>query len=127
MSESHFIPHYYGDTVRKHLLWAGAVLLLAAILDRELLQFYLIAGIFGVLSFTVLAGLISPLEQRIIVYVAILSGAMFLLFEYFAINGYLQYESLFSVVFLLRQILAVIFLSILYLSTKTVRGMPHLS
>ena len=123
----HPIPHYYGDIIRKHLLLAGGIVLLAAIYDRELLNFYLVVGVFGVLTFTVLAGLISPRVRLVVGYVAILSAVMFLLFEYFAINAYLQVEDIFRLVFVLREALAVIFLSILYFSTKTVRGMPTLN
>ena len=54
------IPHYYGDIVRKYLLFTGAMLLVAILVDKELLSFYLFVGIFGVLVLTILAGLMSP-------------------------------------------------------------------
>lgn len=116
------VPHYYGDTIRKYLLIAGLLLLLAVIFDKELFKFYLIMGGVGVLVFTVLAGLTSPRTKPVIINIAAISAAMFLVFEYFTISGYLQ-SGIFNVPFLIREALAIIFLVILYYSTKTIRGM----
>ena len=121
--QSHPVPHYYGDMFRRRLLTAGVVLLLAIIIDRQFLIFYLIVSVFGVLALTVLAGLTSPSNRTIIKNTAILSAIMFVIFEYFAVYEYLQEEFIFDYVFILRQALALIFLSIIYLSTKTLRGM----
>lgn len=117
------VPHYYGDTIRKYLLASGLLLLLAVIFDKELLKFYLIMGGFGVLVFTILAGLTSPQNKPVIINIAAISAAMFLVFEYFAVSHYLRSGDIFSVPFLIREALAVIFLIILYYSTKTIRGM----
>lgn len=115
--------HYYGDIVRKHLFFAGLVLLLAALIDKELLSFYLYTGVFGVLIFTVLAGLTSPLKRWVMVADVFVAGIMFMVFEYFAINAFSQDQNFSDTVFLIRQFLAVIFLITLYFSTKTVREM----
>lgn len=117
------VPHYYGDIVRKYLLFAGAMLLIAVLIDKELLSFYLFIGIFGVLVFTILAGLISPKVTSAIFTNAIISALMFLMFEYFAINAYLKSQTFLDSIFILRQLLAVAFLVALYFSTKTLRGM----
>ncbi len=115
--------HYYGDIVRRYFLLGGAVLLLAILVDRESLTFYLFTGVFGVLALTVLAGLTSPLSRQVTIANGIVSGALFLVFEYFAVNAYLNYLDFFNETFLLRQILALIFIIALYFSTKTFRGM----
>lgn len=115
--------HYYGDIVRKHLFFAGLVLLLAALVDTEFRSFYLFAGIFGVLIFTVLAGLTSPLKRWVMVADVLVAGIMFMVFEYFAIDAFYRYENFSDTIFLIRQFLAVIFLITLYFSTKTVREM----
>ncbi len=115
--------HYYGDIVRKHLFFAGLVLLFAALVDKEFQSFYLFAGIFGVLIFTVLAGLTSPLKRWVMVADVFVAAIMFMIFEYFAIDAFYKYENFSDTIFLIRQFLAVIFLITLYFSTKTVREM----
>lgn len=115
--------HYYGDIVRKHLFFAGLVLLFAALVDKELQTFYFYTGIFGVLVFTILAGLTSPLKRRVMVADVFVAAVMFMMFEYFAIDAFSQYQNFSDTVFLIRQFLAVVFLITLYFSTKTVREM----
>lgn len=117
------IPHYYGDIVRKYLLFTGAMLLVAILVDKELLSFYLFVGIFGVLVLTILAGLMSPKITSAIFTNAIISALMFLMFEYFAIDAYLRSQTFLDSIFILRQAIAVAFLVALYFSTKTLRGM----
>lgn len=117
------IPHYYGDIVRKYLLFAGAMLLVAVLVDKELLSLYLFVGIFGVLVFTILAALMSPKVTSAIFTNAIISALMFLIFEYFAISAYLKSQTFLDSIFIIRQVLAVAFLVALYFSTKTLRGM----
>lgn len=117
------VPHYYGDIVRKYLLFAGAMLLVAVLVDKELLSFYLFIGIFGVLVFTVLAALMSPKVTSAIFTNAVISALMFLMFEYFAISAYLKSQTFLDSIFILRQTIAVAFLVALYFSTKTLRGM----
>jgi hypothetical protein len=125
--EENPIPHYYGDKVRQLLLAAGCLILLAVIFDRELQNFYIVLGVVGVLIFTILAGLTSPQNRKVLVNTAALSAAMFLLFEYFAISNFISTQVVTSPAFLLREALAVIFLTILYFSTKTLRGTSSLS
>ncbi len=115
--------HYYGDIVRKHLFFAGLVLLLAALIDEEFRSFYLFAGIFGVLVFTILAGLTSPVRRLVMIADVFVAAIMFMVFEYFAIDAFSRYENFSDSIFLLRQFLAVIFLITLYFSTKTLREM----
>ena len=116
-------PHYYGDIVRRHLVFAGIVVLLAALLDVELRSFYLVIGVFGALTFIVLAGLTSPVRRHVVVTDAFVSAIMFLVFEYFALDAFEHYGSFYNLVFLLRQVLSITFLTTLYFSTKTIREM----
>ena len=116
-------PHYYGDIVRRHLVFAGIVVLLAALLDIELRSFYLVIGVFGALTFIVLAGLTSPVRRHVVVTDAFVSAIMFIFFEYFALDAFNHYNSFVNIVFLLRQVLSITFLTTLYFSTKTIREM----
>ena len=114
-------PHYYGDLIRKHLFFATFVIMIAALLDAELRNFYLFVGLFGVVGFTVLAGLTSRSNRSIMLTDIIVSAVMFLIFEYFAISAFAQYENFGHPSFFLRQLIAVVYLVTLYYSTKTIR------
>lgn len=114
-------PHYYGDLIRKQLFFAAFVIMLAALLDKELRNFYLFVGLFGVVGITVLAGLTSPQKRGVVFIDVLVSALMFLIFEYFAINAYIRYESFTYNIFFFRQLIAVVYLIVLYYSTKTMR------
>lgn len=114
-------PHYYGEVIRKNLFFAAFVIMLAALLDKDLRNFYLFVGLFGVVGFTVLAGLTSRSNRSIILTDIFVSAVMFLIFEYFAISAYAEYENFSHPAFFLRQLIAVIYLITLYYSTKTAR------
>lgn len=114
-------PHYYGELIRKHLFFAAFVIMVAALLDQELRNFYLFVGLFGVVGFTILAGLTSRSSQSIMKTDVIVSAVMFLIFEYFAISAFAQYENFTHPAFFLRQLIAVVYLITLYYSTKTIR------
>lgn len=116
-------PHYYGNTVRVIFIIAAFVMLASALFDEGLLAFYLLAGIFGALTLTILAGLTNPKTMSVLIAEAVVAALAFLIFEYFAISAYRQTESLTDIIFLLRQILAILFITALYFSVKTVRGM----
>lgn len=114
-------PHYYGGLVRKHLFLAGFTIMIAALIDSELRNFYLFVGLFGVVGITVLAGLTSPQKRTVMAIDVLVSAIMFLIFEYFAIAAYARYENFSDSVFFFRQLIAVIYLITLYYSTKTMR------
>ncbi len=119
-----YIPHYYGNTIRLLFLGSALILLLSAMVDKELFAFYLFIGIFVVLGIVILAGLTSPNTRFSIISDTGISAVLFIFFEYSAlmtspaVNG-----GAFDAVFLLRQLLALIFLLALYFSVKTWRGM----
>lgn len=114
-------PHYHGNLVRKQLFFAAFVIMIAALLDSELRNFYLFVGLFGVVGITVLAGLTSPQKRGITFIDVLVSAIMFLIFEYFAISAFIRYENFSDPVFFFRQLIAVIYLIALYYSTKTMR------
>lgn len=114
-------PHYYGSLVRKQMFFAAFIIMIAALIDSELRNFYLFIGLFGVVGLTVLAGLTSPQKRSIMFTDMCVSAVMFLIFEYFAINAFVRYENFSDPVFFFRQLIAVIYLVTLYYSTKTLR------
>lgn len=116
------MSHYYGDTVRRLFLVGGALVLLTVLFDKRFLAFYLYVGVLIVLVLTVLAGLTSPANRRVIIGDTILAGVLFVLFEYAAIGAYLDAERTFDIVFILHQINSFVFLAALYLGSKTLRA-----
>lgn len=114
-------PHYYGDLVRKHLFFAAFVIMIAALIDTELRNFYIFLGLFGVVGLTVLAGLTDPKKRGVMFIDVLISAVMFLIFEYFAIQAYIRYENFTYNVFFFRQLIAIVYLVTLYYSTKTMR------
>lgn len=113
--------HYYGDLVRKELFFAAFVIMVAALLDAELRNFYLFVGLFGVVGITILAGLTSRNNRFVMVLDTLIAAVMFLVFEYFAIDAFMQYGDFSHPIFFLRQLIAVTYLVILYYGTKTTR------
>lgn len=114
-------PHYYGNLVRKQLFFAAFVIMIAALVDSELRSLYLLFGLFGVVAFTVLAGLTSKTNRKVLKIEIFVSAIMFLIFEYFAIDAFGKYQSFSNGSYFFRQLISVIFLVILYYSTKTTR------
>lgn len=114
--------HYYGDVVRICLIVAAFLMLATALVDRELLSFYLGIGVIGIMVLTVLAGLTSPKMIMVIYAEAIIAAVAFLFFEYAAIAAFREVGTIADATFLLRQATAVTFLLTLYYSTKSIRG-----
>lgn len=116
------MSHYYGDTVRRLFLIGGALVLITVLFDKRFLALYLYVGVIVVLVLTLLAGLTSPTNRQVLIGDTILSGLLYLLFEYAAISAYLAAERTFDVVFILHQANSFIFLAALYLGSKTLRA-----
>jgi len=114
--------HYYGDVVRICLIVAAFLMLATALVDKELLSFYLGIGVIGIMVLTVLAGLTSPKMITVIYVEAVIAALAFLFFEYAAIAAFREAGTMADVTFALRQATAVTFLLTLYYSTKSIRG-----
>lgn len=118
--------HYYGDSVRKHMIFAGVALVILIPLDQSFLALYLTIGIVFVLFSIILAGLTSPNSQSVIIADLIMSFVIFCVFEFLAIAGYIQGGTIWNIIFLLRQAIAFFSLGSIYLATKTLRGMYYM-
>ncbi len=114
--------HYYGDIVRACFVASGFVLLVAILLDKQLLHIYLAIGVIGVLILVILAGLTSPRKEWVLFIEALVAGIGFLLFEYVAVAAYIKAGTMSDIVFVLRQTLSILFLITLYYSVKSIRG-----
>lgn len=113
--------HYYGDIVRGCFMVSGFILLLANLFDQEFLGFYLVVGVIGVLIIVILAGLTSPRKKKVLIAETIIAGLGFVIFEYLAIGAYQHINTVYDLVFILRQTLAILFLVTLYYSVKNIR------
>jgi hypothetical protein len=114
------IPHYYGDTVRTLFLVAGVIILGTLPFYKNLLPFGT-----GVLTvFVVLlalgAAVMNPFQKWIVYVDTLVAAVAVFLFEYTAIVWYGIDPTLLSVI---RQALAIIFLFSLYYNGKTLRAM----
>ena len=115
--------HYYGDTVRNIFLISSILLILLPLFDKELYPLYLFPGVFILLGLVVLAGLTSPTKHFSIIADTLFAGALFVFFEYLAlVGGDANFMHTMNITFMLRQLLAILFLLALYFGVKTWRG-----
>jgi hypothetical protein len=115
--------HYYGSLVRKLFVFAVILQLIIILIDRDLIQFNLVVGVISVLVIVVLAGFTSPANKWAMIGDLVFAAVSFIIFEYLAIARQLQVDTFFDSIFLMRQVLAIIFVIAVYFSTKTVRGL----
>ena len=114
------IAHYYGDYVRQIFIVAAIIMLLAAPFYTDNLSIELPFIVAGAILLIFVAALTSPQKQNIISADAVASGVGFVIFEMWAL---LNYQTVPVYTFVLRQVLAILFLLAFYLSTKTLRSM----
>ena len=114
------ISHYYGDTVRQLLVAAAVLMLIAAPFYTDDLHVEMPFIIVACLVLVGVSALTSPIKQNIMSADAVVSGVGLVIFEYWAIHGYTS-ES--AIQFIIRQVLALVFLFAFYYSTKTLRSM----
>ena len=113
------IPHYYGDPTRQFLLAVAALMLLASPLYGNNLKIEFPFEIIGALLCAGIAALISPRSRRPFFGSAIISGVGMVVYSTW---GIFEYDSVSPIAFVLRLVIAVIFLFIFYLSMKTYRA-----
>ena len=114
--------HYYGDLVRR-LFVAGAIgSLLTILIDRQLIVFYLTFGVIMALLVVLLAGFTSPRNVWALYCDLIVASVTFVVFEYLAIVRQIKVDTVFDLIFMAREAIAVVFVVAAYYSAKTVRG-----
>ncbi len=113
------VPHYYGDYVRQLFISAAALMLIGAPFYSDALRVELPFEIAGALVLVALAALVNPHKQSVFLAAATASGVGLILFESWALYGY--YDSTWTQ-FILREVIAIIFLAGFYFSMKTVRA-----
>ena len=114
------LPHYYGDYVRKLFMGGAVLILICAPFLRDYVPFALPFEIVGAVIVIVLGALTSPKKRWVMACNAVVSSMFILAFEAFAFYAYAQGDTL---VFMVRELLAIIFVFALYFSGKTLRAM----
>ncbi len=113
------VPHYYGDTVRVLLLAAAVIMLIGAPFYADDVAGEMPLFMIGALALVAFSAFTSPRNRTMLIVDAISAGIGVVLFETWALLGY---PSVPLHVFILRQIIALLFLFAFYYSGKTVRA-----
>jgi hypothetical protein len=117
------IAHYHGDAVRILFIASAVILVIAQSIGANL-PLSTLAAIIWVTALVIAAGITNPAQIAIHWCNAILSLAGTLLFGVAAVSGYRGMEvSIFHPSFLVIEVLAILSIFALYLSTRTIRGL----
>lgn len=113
------IPHYYGDYVRQLFTSVAAILLIGSPFYSSSLGAQLPLEIIGAIVLVGLAAFANPHTRWVFAASAVVSGIGLAIFQMWALSGY---EDGTLVQFLIRELLAILFLIAFYFSMKTVRA-----
>jgi hypothetical protein len=113
------VPHYYGDIVRHLFMGTAALMLIAAPFYADTLRIELPFEIAGALALVALAALANPHRKSVFIGSAVVSGTGVIIYATWALY---TYGSSTPAQFILRQLIAVLFLIAFYFSIKTVRA-----
>src|SRR3989344_564282 len=112
-------PHYYGDIVRQ-LFIAGAILIVVgAPFYADSLSAELLYEILAALILAGLAALVNPHNKPLLLANAIAAGVGLVVYAFWGLS---EYSTSTWVQFILRELIAIIFLVAFYFSMKTVRA-----
>ena len=114
------IPHYYGDVVRILFLIAGVIILLSLPFYNGLIPINTSVSTVCVILLAFGAAIVNPQHMWIVLVNTVIAAVALAIFEYYAVVGYGVEETILVIV---RQLLAVLFLFALYYSGKTLRAM----
>ncbi len=113
--------HYYGDVVRFLFLLGAVIMLITLPFLNPNLPVPLVISILIILTIGLVAGVTNPLQKSTAFITTLISSIALIVFEYYAVTTYLN-DSFANLLFIVNQILALIFLFALYYSTKTLRA-----
>ncbi len=114
------INHYYGDSARQLMLGAVAVMMLGAPFYADSLRAEFPLEIIAAVLIVGFAALTNPFKRGIVMGDAVLTGVGAAIFGTWAFLGYGHVD---SIAFLLRDVIALLFLFAFYFSLKTLRAM----
>lgn len=114
------LTHYYGDAARELMLSAVVLLIFAAPFYADSLATEFPLEIVGAVLIVAFAALTNPFKRSIVMADTVLTGAGAAIFAAWAFLGYGHVD---SIAFLLRDLIALVFLFAFYFSLKTLRAM----
>lgn len=127
VTHHHGVPHYYGDQVRILFVTSAALLLIAQSTGAELPMSTTGAVISAVLL-VIAAGITNPIGYHGIHWLnACIATLGTLLFGISAVSHYRSGISIFDPSFVYTEIIALLSLIALYLTTRTIRGIAQRS
>ena len=113
------IPHYYGNAARQLLVGGAALMLLASPLYADNVRIEFPFEVAGALAAVGFGAFTNPRAKWTLVGDAIVSGVGAIVY---ATWGIFEYETINPIAFVLRLVIAIIFLFAFYFSMKTVRA-----
>lgn len=113
------VSHYYGDVVRQLFITTAALVVLGAPFYADTLSAEIPFEIVGAIVLVALAALANPHSRPLFFANAIAAGVGLLIYETWALT---QYDASSWVQFVLREVIAVMFLVAFYFSVKTLRA-----
>lgn len=120
------VPHYYGDSVRMIFIGAATIMTISLAFIQKMLDIPLALSLFAIIVLVLAAGLTSPYRPLSAIVNVIVSITSLFMFEYYAVLSWQQAQVLqtgsYIFLFVVNQILTVLFLYGLYLSLKTFRS-----
>jgi len=114
------IPHYYGDEVRGLLIAIAVISTIAIPIWKNFLPVSIAIQVGIIVILVILAGLTSPDKRWTMTLDA---GAAAVGVTAFEATAVIYYQDSSMILFLVREVVALLFLSALYFSIKTLRGM----
>jgi hypothetical protein len=115
--------HYHGFVIRRLLIAAGVIMLITTPIFIDLLPHPTLSSVIAVVILIILAGILNPRDLNVTISHIGISSIAIVVFEYYAIDRYQDIRTIFDPFFLTNEVLVIIFLFVLYYSTKTLRGM----
>ena len=112
-------PHYYGNIVRTLFLIGAVIMLTTLPFFSTFLVLPAIFSIGALLAISILAGLTNPVQTYVMILNLVVSVFAIIVFEHHAVTQFVVIPTL---LFMIDQVLALIFLVAVYYSTKTLRG-----
>src|SRR3989344_3610993 len=113
------VPHYYGDIVRQLFIAGALLILIGAPFYADTLSVELPYEMVAALVLAALAALVNPHSKPLLLANAVAAGVCLLVYEHWALT---QYDTSTWTQFILRELIALIFLIAFYFSLKTVRA-----
>ncbi len=111
---------HHSSLMHRYVLIGGCVLLGSIVFGKEILPAALFFGVLGVLFLVILTWVLTPFNKGLVRGTAVISAAIFVILENYALEQYIKTKSLTDIVFFMQEMIALIFLGAVYFGVKAV-------